>query len=58
MHKKHGVIYDWAMPAVVLLLAGYLLVSLFHNQTVIGAKQRELTDAGTARRAERRQSGA
>lgn len=44
MHKKHGGFSGWAMPALVLLLAGYLLVSLFHNQAAIGAKQRELTD--------------
>lgn len=44
MHKKHGGISAWAMPALVLLLAGYLLVSLFHNQTAIGTKQRELAE--------------
>lgn len=44
MNKKHGGISGWAMPVAVLLLAGYLLVSLFHNQTIIGTKQRELTE--------------
>lgn len=30
------------MPAAILLLAGYLLVNLLHNQAAISAKQQEL----------------
>lgn len=44
MSKRRGNLSDLAVPAGILLLAGYLLVSLLHNQAAISAKQRELAD--------------
>lgn len=42
MNKKHGGLSGWVMPILVLLLVGYLLIDLLHNQAAISAKQQEL----------------
>ena len=40
--KKHVSISSRALPILALLVIGYLLVSLWQNQTAINAKQQEL----------------
>ena len=42
MYKKHSGLSGWAVPAMVLALALYLLVSLWQNQAAISTKQQEL----------------
>lgn len=41
--KKHVSISSRALPILALLVIGYLLVSLWQNQTAINAKRQELT---------------